>query len=347
MSENKSNQKKTFNNSNDCGTIGMVYRVKKWRKRLILVLLMAVLLTVLICYPNGSAKESLMDGDAKSLLISQLQMDAYRKELNKQKEKELEEARLKAEEEAVADTEEDPAVTEEVEELRKTAKDSEEAVKESTAVIKRAYLTFDDGPSPNTDKILDILDEYNVKGNFFVIGRFAEGYKDQYNRILRDGHVMGMHSYSHIYTEVYESPDAFTADLNHVQYVIYSITGYTPNIYRFPGGSSNDISTIDMKEFIDILDKRGITYYDWNVNSGDAENARLAKEQIINNVFDGINGLESAEERNEVMILFHDLKEKTTTVEALPAIIEGLQAQGYVIAPIDDYTKLIQHPNMK
>jgi peptidoglycan/xylan/chitin deacetylase (PgdA/CDA1 family) len=158
---------------------------------------------------------------------------------------------------------------------------------------------------------------------------------------------MGMHSYSHIYTEVYESPDAFTADLNHVQYVIYSITGYTPNIYRFPGGSSNDISTIDMKEFIDILDKRGITYYDWNVNSGDAENARLAKEQIINNVFDGINGLESAEERNEVMILFHDLKEKTTTVEALPAIIEGLQAQGYVIAPIDDYTKLIQHPNMK
>jgi peptidoglycan/xylan/chitin deacetylase (PgdA/CDA1 family) len=320
----------------------MVYRVKKLHKRLIRVLLIAFLLTILICYPNGSARESLMDGDAKSLLISQLQMEAYRNELEEQRDRALEEAKLKDAEEALADKE--PAVSEEVLELRKTTEDSAAAVKESTAVVKRAYLTFDDGPSPNTDKILDILDEYNVKGNFFVIGRFAEGYREQYNRILREGHILGMHSFSHIYTEVYESADSFTADLNHVQYVIYSITGYTPMIYRFPGGSSNDISTIDMREFIDILDKRGIVYYDWNVNSGDAETARLPKEQIINNVFDGINGLENAEERSEVMILFHDLKEKTTTVEALPAIIEGLQAQGYVIAPIDENTKLIQHP---
>ena len=58
-------------------------------------------------------------------------------------------------------------------------------------------------------------------------------------------------------------------------------------------------------------------------------------------------GLDSPEERNEIMILFHDLSEKTTTVDALPAIIEGLQAQGYVIAPIDDYTKPIQHENIR
>ena len=341
MSKNKSNQKKTFNNGDGCGTIGMVYRVKKWRRRLIMAALFAALLTILMCYPGGSARENLLEGDAKSRLISQLQMEAYRNEIEEQiREKALMEEREAAE----ADSVKEPAVTEEVEELRQTTKDSADAVNESTAVVKRAYLTFDDGPSPNTDRILDILDEYNVKGNFFVIGRFAEGYKEQYNRILKEGHVLGMHSYSHIYTEVYESPDSFTADLNHVQYVIYSITGYTPSIYRFPGGSSNDISTIDMKEFIDILDKRGIVYYDWNVNSGDAETATLPKESIINNVFDGINGLENAQERNEVMILFHDLKEKTTTVEALPAIIEGLQAQGYVIAPIDDYTRLIQHP---
>ena len=156
-----------------------------------------------------------------------------------------------------------------------------------------------------------------------------------------------MHSYSHIYTEIYESADAFTADLNHVQYVIYDVTGYVPTIYRFPGGSSNLVSTVDMHEFIDILDKRGIVYYDWNVNSGDADTSLLGKEQIIDNVFTGIKALDSPEERNEVMILFHDLSQKTTTVEALPTVIEGLQAQGYVIAPIDDYTKLIQHPNVK
>ena len=345
MSKNKSNQKKTFNNGDGCGTIGMVYRVKKWRRRLILIILSAALLTILMCYPNGTARENLLEGDAKSQLISQLQMEAYRNEIEEQIREKAGEEEERASQEASAEKE--PAVTEEVKELRKTTKDSTDAVNESTAVVKRAYLTFDDGPSPNTDRILDILDEYNVKGNFFVIGRFAEGYKEQYNRILREGHVLGMHSYSHIYTEVYESTDSFTADLNHVQYVIYSITGYTPSIYRFPGGSSNDISAIDMNEFIDILDKRGIVYYDWNVNSGDAETATLPRDQIIDNVFNGINGLENAQERNEVMILFHDLKEKTTTVEALPTIIEGLQAQGYVIAPIDDYTKLIQHPNIK
>lgn len=346
MSKNKSKQKKTFNNGDGCGTIEMVYRVKKWRKRIIAVSVMAVFLTIALCYPNGSARESLMDGDAKSLLISQLQLEAYRNLADEQVKEAAEENKGQdAPEGSAEDTE--PAVSEEVEELRKSAEESSDSVKDSTAAVKRAYLTFDDGPSPNTDKILDILDEYNVKGNFFVIGRFAEGYKEQYNRIIREGHVLGMHSFSHIYTEVYESVDSFTADLNHVQYVIYSITGYTPTIYRFPGGSSNNISTIDMKEFIDILDKRGIVYYDWNVNSGDAETAKLPKEQIINNVFEGINGLESAEERNEVMILFHDLKEKTTTVEALPVIIEGLQAQGYIIVPIGDYTKLIQYPNIK
>ena len=345
MSKNKSKQKKTFNNGDDCGTIGMVYRVKVLRKRFIAVFVIAVILTLILCYPNGNARESVMDGDAKSLLISQLQLEAYR---NFAEEQEEAAAADKAQGDASeASGENKPVVSEEIEELRKTTEESSESVKDSTVSVKRAYLTFDDGPSPNTDKILDILDEYNVKGNFFVIGRFAEGYKEQYNRILREGHGLGMHSFSHIYTEVYESPDSFTADLNHVQYVIYSITGYTPDIYRFPGGSSNDISTIDMKEFIDILDKRGIVYYDWNVNSGDAESVRLPKEQIINNVFDGINGLDSAEDRNEVMILFHDLKEKTTTVEALPVIIEGLQAQGYIIVPIDDYTKPIQHPDVK
>jgi peptidoglycan/xylan/chitin deacetylase (PgdA/CDA1 family) len=191
---------------------------------------------------------------------------------------------------------------------------------------------------------LDILDQYNVKGNFFVIGRFSDAYKDQYKRILKEGHVLGMHSYSHIYAEVYESVESFSADLNHVQYILYDITGFMPVIYRFPGGSNNEMAKADIKQFIDVLDKRGIVYYDWNVNSGDADASRISKQEIIDNVFNGINALETPEDRNEIMILFHDLSEKTTTVEALPVVIEGLQAQGYIIVPIDDYTTPIQYP---
>ncbi|MCR5356336.1 MAG: polysaccharide deacetylase [Lachnospiraceae bacterium] len=300
------------------------------------MILAALVMTLLLCY-SGAGVDTELDGKAKDILISRVQVDAY----------DTAAAELKRKEAAEKAAKEEVKVSEEVKELKEERKKSSEDIKESTTSIKKAYLTFDDGPSSNTDRILDILDEYNVKGNFFVIGRFSDAYKDQYRRIIDEGHVIGMHSYSHIYTEIYASADAFTADLNHVQYVIYDVTGYAPNIYRFPGGSSNLVSPVSMLEFIDILDKRGIVYYDWNVNSGDADTSLLGKQQIIDNVFTGIKALDSPEERNEVMILFHDLAQKTTTVEALPAVIEGLQAQGYVIAPIDDYTKKIQYPNVE
>lgn len=334
MRKNKSNQKKSFNKHSDCGTIESVYRVKnKWLKAFV-VFLVAILLTFGLCYPLGNTSVSELDGISKNILISKLQMDVYNEEM---------ERRLEEQAESIKE----PEVSQEVKELKEAKDKRADDVKESTSAIKKAYLTFDDGPSANTDLILDILEQYNVKGNFFVIGRFSDAYKEQYRRILDDGHVMGMHSYSHSYNEIYESTDSFIADLNHVQYVIYEITGYTPSIYRFPGGSSNLVSPVSMYKFIEILDKRGIVYYDWNVNSGDADAARLEKQQIIDNVFDGIKALEDKEERNEIMILFHDLSEKTTTVDALPAIIEGLQAQGYVIAPIDDYTKPIRHENIR
>ena len=336
MRKKKSTQKKSFNKYGECGTIDLVYRVKGRGFKLVAMTAVSVMLTLMFCYSGGQA-EAELDGRAKDVLISGVQVAALDTIAAEQKEAAA----------AAAAAAEEVKVSEEVKVLKEAREKSTEDVRESTTSVKKAYLTFDDGPSSNTDRILDILDEYNVKGNFFVIGRFSDSYKDQYKRIIDEGHVLGMHSYSHIYTEIYESADAFTADLNHVQYVIYDVTGYVPTIYRFPGGSSNLVSTVDMHEFIDILDKRGIVYYDWNVNSGDADTSLLGKEQIIDNVFTGIKALDSPEERNEVMILFHDLSQKTTTVEALPTVIEGLQAQGYVIAPIDDYTKLIQHPNVK
>ena len=312
----------------------MVYRVKRARVKILVALLLAVLLVFGLCYPGNNTSEKELIEASKGILITQLQMNAYS------------ERAMQLSKEAAA-SEEKPEVSKEVKDLKEASERREDDVKESTSAVKKAYLTFDDGPSANTDRILDVLEEYKVKGNFFVIGRFSDAYKPQYKRILDDGHVLGIHSYSHSYSEIYESKDSFIADLNHVQYVIYDITGYTPSIYRFPGGSSNMVSPVSMYEFIDILDKRGMVYYDWNVNSGDADASRLSKEQIIDNVFNGIDALETPEERNEVMILFHDLSEKTTTVEALPVIIEGLQAQGYIIAPIDDYTKPIHHPNIR
>ena len=206
-----------------------------------------------------------------------------------------------------------------------------------TAWPRKVYLTFDDGPSANTGKILDILDEYGVKGNFFVVGTENENLRRMYKRIVDEGHVLCMHSYTHKYNEIYSSVDAFTEDLDKITALIEDVTGKEPAGYRFPGGSSNSVSKIPMKEFIKVLDERGITYYDWNIVSGDATNPMLPKEKIIE------NSLSDLCEFEEAMILFHDLSNKTSTVEALPEIIEAIQEKGIPIVPIDDETIVIHH----
>ena len=206
-----------------------------------------------------------------------------------------------------------------------------------TAWPKKVYLTFDDGPSANTGKILDILDKYDVKGNFFVVGTTNPEYQKMYKRIVEEGHVLCMHSYSHKYNEIYSSVEAFTKDLDEIYSLLYETTGRKPVYYRFPGGSSNSVSRLPMKEFIKVLDDRGIRYFDWNVVAGDATNPMLPADRIIENSLCDLN------EYEEAMILFHDLSNKTSTVEALPKIIEAIQSSDIPIEPIDDTTINIQH----
>lgn len=206
----------------------------------------------------------------------------------------------------------------------------------STTGIRRVYLTFDDGPGPNTDKILDILGQYGVKATFFVVGK--EGYAEQYRRIVEEGHTLGMHSYSHKYSEIYASVDAYKDDLNRLHDFLYELTGEDCNIVRFPGGSSNTISEVDMRELISYLNEENMVYYDWNISSGDATGNGQNAEQIAGNVLDSI------EKYNNAMILFHDAAGKDATVEALPVIIEKiLESSDTVILPISSDTVKIQH----
>lgn len=206
----------------------------------------------------------------------------------------------------------------------------------SSAGIKRVYLTFDDGPSSNTDRILDILDQYGVKATFFVVGK--DKYQEQYKRIVEDGHTLGMHSYSHKYNEIYASLDAYKQDLTQLHDFLYELTGEDCKIVRFPGGSSNTISKVDMWELIDYLDEEDMVYFDWNVSSGDAAGGRISANQIARNVLDNID------KYNNSVILFHDAADKDTTVEALPVIIEEILASDdTVILPISEETVRVQH----
>ncbi len=201
------------------------------------------------------------------------------------------------------------------------------------------YLTFDDGPSTNTDEILDILEQHNVKATFFVCGKPNAKYTDLYKRIVNDGHTLGMHSYSHKYSELYASLDSFKEDTDKLRIFLYETTGVWSSFYRFPGGSSNTVSKVDMHELTDYLESSDVTFFDWNVSAGD-DKAGANKDTIYANIVNNVPRFKHC------VVLMHDAADKKSTVEALPEIIEAIQAMDdTVIVPITEDTLPVQHIN--
>lgn len=203
--------------------------------------------------------------------------------------------------------------------------------------IHKVYLTFDDGPSSNTIKILDILKEHDIKATFFVIGNEDEDAREIYKRIVDEGHTLAMHSYSHKYSQMYGSVESFKEDYDKIQNYLFEVTGQECLFYRFPGGSSNHVSNTDMSEFIKFLNERGITYFDWNVSSGDATSRAYTPEELVENVVTDVEKYKTS------IVLMHDAEAKATTVEALEPMIEALKDMGAEILPIDESTTVVQH----
>lgn len=203
---------------------------------------------------------------------------------------------------------------------------------------RKVYLTFDDGPSMYTEAILDILDRYGVKATFFVTGKEDEKSQERLKEIVDRGNSLGMHSYSHIYNEVYQSLDSFAADFHKIQDYLYQVTGVESKFYRFPGGSSNTVSSVDMEVFADYLHEQGVEFYDWNLSSQDASVQLKSVGEIVQNATSELG------EYSTAIILMHDSAAKRTTVEALPIIIENILAmEDTVILPITEDTVPIQH----
>ncbi|MCR5278475.1 MAG: polysaccharide deacetylase [Lachnospiraceae bacterium] len=203
---------------------------------------------------------------------------------------------------------------------------------------RKVYLTFDDGPSINTSAILDILAKYDVKATFFVLRKDGANNEKLYRRIADEGHTLGMHSNTHEYSVVYGGEEAFMEDTTSLRDFLYMVTGVESNYYRFPGGSSNRVSVVPMEVYGELLHDNGIEYYDWNVSAKDAVVPMPSADQIYWNVRSGLS------DHEEAIILFHDTASKTSTVQALPRIIEYIQSlDNTVILPITETTNPIQH----
>ncbi len=191
---------------------------------------------------------------------------------------------------------------------------------------KRAYLTFDDGPSKNTERMLDILNNYGVKATFFVTGEAAEKYPELIRKIHENGHSIGNHSYSHKYDNIYENPDTFKAEIIDAQNAISSILGEenVMPLFRFPGGSFGE----KKKQFLSVIENMGYKYVDWNALNGDAEGGEFTAEKSIEEI------KKYCTDTGNVIILMHDTAAKEATVQTLPQIIEYLVSQGYLFDKI-------------
>ncbi len=212
----------------------------------------------------------------------------------------------------------------------------------STGGNKVAYLTFDDGPTDLTPKVLDVLKEYGVHATFFVLGSKAKQHPELLKRMIEEGHAIGNHSNTHRYEKMYISLEALRTEIQVCNDEIMKAAGVQATAFRFPGGSSNSMfqryaKDVPRNEFLKLVGDMGMVYHDWNVSSLDASNAAVTKEQIINAVVHG------AANKKMINVLMHDVNKNQATLQALPIIIEKLQEMGYSIESITSNSVPVQH----
>ena len=201
---------------------------------------------------------------------------------------------------------------------------------------KRVFLTFDDGPSPTTELVLDVLKEQQVPATFFVIAApNNEKYLPILRRTVAEGHEIALHSCTHEYSEIYKSPAAYWADLRRLR---EKLEPYVPDAdkiqwIRFPGGSTNTVShkyggSSIMKSLKAQTEEKGLHYVDWNVCAEDAVGGHPGAQQILHNVVSEADG------KSTCVVLMHDTKATKTTAEALPQIIDWFRQNGFVFCRI-------------
>ena len=189
-----------------------------------------------------------------------------------------------------------------------------------------AYLTFDDGPSPVTESILDTLKQEKIKATFFVLGSNIDYRKEMVKRMYDEGHYVANHGYSHVYSKIYASPEAVLEEYNQTNEKIRNAIGnpeYNSHLFRFPGGLPGGKYAALKQEAKELLNQNDIVHVDWNTLNGDAETNDLSPEFELQRLSETVG------EKNSIVVLMHDAAHKSVTAETLPQIIAALREKGY------------------
>lgn len=186
---------------------------------------------------------------------------------------------------------------------------------------KKIYLTFDDGPSTVvTGRILDVLKQEKIKATFFIVSDRIYGRREVLRRIVQEGHTVGVHSRSHVYSEIYASDESLLKDINDCAEAIERVTGVKAGVYRFPGGGKKD----DRARRKALIEKNGYKVVAWNAVCGDEEIPNASAQVLVQ------TAKETAKGKKTVVLLCHDSAQHTATAEALPQIIAHFRQEGYL-----------------
>ena len=195
---------------------------------------------------------------------------------------------------------------------------------------KICYLTFDDGPSENTVKILDILKQYDAKATFFVIGNcIGEETREILERIIEEGHAIGLHANNHVYEKFYADETSYLKDYEALYETLKKEYGIETALFRLPGGSACKFLYGRGSEYIEEMRDRGFSCFDWNVTGEDSV-GKPTVESIQKNVYDRVFRYEKP------IVLLHDSCIADKTVEALPGILKEIKERGYSFATLEN-----------
>lgn len=210
-----------------------------------------------------------------------------------------------------------------------------------TALPRLVCLTFDDGPSPNTQPLLDILAQEKVPATFFVCAQeINRDYLPLIRSIVQQGNQVAMHSASHQYAKIYQSPEAFWQDIKDLRQALEPYLSLGDLTWlRFPGGSTNTVShkyggSGIMKTLKAQTEEKGWHWIDWNVCGEDATAAHPDADQILRNI------QEDAKDLATCVVLLHDTKATGQTVQALPQIIQWFREEGYTFCTVAQLAEL-------
>ena len=201
------------------------------------------------------------------------------------------------------------------------------------------YLTFDDGPGPYTDRLLDILAQYDVKATFFITGNYPD-YYDCIKRAYDEGHTIAVHTFCHDYRQIYRGVQGYFDDFMKCEELIHEYTGTYTRLFRFPGGSSNTVSSFNpgiMGMLATYMRDMGYYYFDWNVSSGDAQTVQIPTYQVYYNVINGVQN----EPGTAWVVLQHDVKD--FSVAAVEDIIKWGLENGYQFLPLQEDSYAAHH----